>query len=335
MSLTSHQPLGFNAYQSRSKKCVVQPGASQCGACIESGQNCQFENGIRFKYTHPQNGQDRREEVEVPEIISFTTPRGINGDISPTHEKSAGPEISATIVLPTANTEPEVPNPRSGSGHDLTETETMHLASSLSPSMSTQDVQPLTEREAFLFMTYVHKLAPLSDACDDARHFTLQVPHLALQNPMILHGILALASRYDSPTTLESTYYHNKHINLLIHAFDLPWDTTLLTSVVLARLYEENDPSSDPHTHLSASVPVVGMQHYFAAKTVLCLDILEDFEDQDDPATHNIKETISSHLCTLMSLALSNEQAGNAFFLPAHMLSLCGAADQMEDKEAY
>ena len=71
-----------------------------------------------------------------------------------------------------------------------------------------------------------------------------------------------------------------------------------------------------------------------------------------------------------MSLALSNEQAGNAFFLPAHMLSLCkskndferqvlilsrwilykrsmctkthhtilgegGAANQMEDKEAY
>lgn len=70
---------------------------------------------------------------------------------------------------------------------------------------------------------------------------------------MILHGILALSSRYDSPTTLESTYYHNKHINLLIRAFDLPWDTTLLTSVVLARLYEENDPSSDPHTHLSGT----------------------------------------------------------------------------------
>ncbi|KAJ4123062.1 hypothetical protein NW768_010055 [Fusarium equiseti] len=161
-------------------------------------------------------------------------------------------DISATTILPRANGL-EAPTSRSGSGHDLTATGTTHLASSIPQPMSTQDVQPLTEREAFLFTTYVHKLAPLSDACDDARHFTLQVPHLALQNPMILYGILALSSRYDSPTTLESTYYHNKHINLLIQAFDLPWDTTLLTSVVLARLYEENDPSSDPHTHLSGT----------------------------------------------------------------------------------
>jgi hypothetical protein len=76
---------------------------------------------------------------------------------------------------------------------------------------------------------------------------------------MILNGILALASRYDSyssQNSLESTYYHNKCIALLIKAFAQPpstWDTTLLTAVVIARLYEENDNEADPHYHLAGT----------------------------------------------------------------------------------
>ncbi|KAF5967427.1 transcription regulatory SNF2 [Fusarium coicis] len=110
----------------------------------------------------------------------------------------------------------------------------------------------LTEREAFLFMTYIHQLAPLSDACDDARHFALEVPRLALHQPMIMNGLLALASRYDSPSDIESTFYHNKCIKLLIKAFAQPpetWDSTLLTAVVIARLYEENDNETDSFYH--------------------------------------------------------------------------------------
>lgn len=164
----------------RHRKCVIQPGASQCGACIESGQDCQFESGIRFKYNHPQNRQDGREEVEVPgtstlpfffvidlahnfPLVSFTTPRGINGGISATQDATmehSNPDISATIIPPTANG-PDALSPGCKSGHDMTVTETTHLASSIPQSMSTQDVQPLTEREAFLFMIYVHELAPL------------------------------------------------------------------------------------------------------------------------------------------------------------------------------
>ncbi|KAL4725708.1 hypothetical protein ACLX1H_007859 [Fusarium chlamydosporum] len=97
-----------------------------------------------------------------------------------------------------------------------------------------------------------------SDACDEARHFTLQVPQLALQSPMILNGILALASRYLASSTdnLESIYYHNKCIALLIEAFAQPpstWDATLLTAVVIARLYEENNNEADPHYHLAGT----------------------------------------------------------------------------------
>ncbi|CEI63366.1 unnamed protein product [Fusarium venenatum] len=121
----------------------------------------------------------------------------------------------------------------------------------------TQDSFELTEREAFLFMTYIYKLAPSSDACDDARHFELEVPRLALRQPMMMNGLLALASRYDARCTntssdIESTFYHTKCIKLLIKAFAQPpetWNSILLTTVVIARLYEEYDNESDSYYH--------------------------------------------------------------------------------------
>ncbi|KAF4341614.1 transcription regulatory SNF2 [Fusarium beomiforme] len=127
----------------------------------------------------------------------------------------------------------------------------------MSSQASSQDPLELTEREAFLFMTYIQKLAPSSDACDNARHFELEVPRLALHQPMIMNGLIALASRYDalcanSSNDIESTFYHNKCIKLLIRAFAQPpetWDSTLLTAVVIARLYEEYDNETDSYYH--------------------------------------------------------------------------------------
>ncbi|KAM0347379.1 hypothetical protein ACHAPU_004899 [Fusarium lateritium] len=134
-----------------------------------------------------------------------------------------------------------------------------------SQDIRTQDTYGLTERQAYLFMVYVHKLAPLSDACDDARHFALEVPRLALQQPMIMNGLLAIASRYDNTDNdLESTFYHSKCIELLINAFTHPpetWDTTLLIAVVIARLYEENDHEADSYyTHLNGTQNLLNHQ---------------------------------------------------------------------------
>ncbi|KAF5634694.1 transcription regulatory SNF2 [Fusarium sp. NRRL 52700] len=72
-----------------------------------------------------------------------------------------------------------------------------------------------------------------------------------------MNGLLALASRYDSRCTnssddIERTFYHNKCIKLLIQAFvqsPETWDSTLLTAVVIARLYEENDNETDSYYH--------------------------------------------------------------------------------------
>lgn len=89
-----------------------------------------------------------------------------------------------------------------------------------------------------------------ADACDEARHFALIVPRLALQEPMILNGLLALASKYDAlsngrTSDLETTRYHGKCIELLIEAFDRPPNTSLLVAVVISRLYEEYDNDLD------------------------------------------------------------------------------------------
>ncbi|RGP64183.1 hypothetical protein FSPOR_8001 [Fusarium sporotrichioides] len=157
----------------------------------------------------------------------------------------------------------------------------------------------LTEREAFLFMTYIYKLAPLSDACDDARHFELEVPRLAIRQPMIMNGLLALSSRYDArcmDTTndIESTFYHNKFIKLLIKAFAQPtetWDSTLLAAVVIARLYEENDNETDSyHHHLSGTQNLLNHEVIARRPVEICLESFERstvFRRCDDSAYAN------------------------------------------------
>ncbi|CAJ0541125.1 Ff.00g078940.m01.CDS01 [Fusarium sp. VM40] len=447
----------------RHRKCVTQPGASQCGACLESGNECRFENDIRFKNTQPKGAEG--EWATVPKRISFTTPRGIKGKLSQDSDSDGsqahGAQPQSTTSQSREITMAEVsmslqhyPVPQESENLYPFDAVPNNAYALPLQDIRTQETYGLTERQAFLFMIYVQKLAPLSDACDDARHFTLEVPRLALQQPMIMNGLLAIASRYDSADNdLESTFYHSQCIELLIEAFAEPsetWNTTLLVAVVMARLYEENDNEDSYYHHLSgtqnllnhqvisrfvmqgglaeaaswvhlrqaiyvyvarrtpleiclenferstvfrryddsayanravyifakimklflssgsldieaweaieieidgwyegrptsfkpiyykegdmyserpfpvisfaASVPVVAMQHHYAAKAVLCLNRRKTV-GQD---TISLDAEISAYLCTLMGLALSNEHTGNAFYLPAHMLSLCG-----------
>lgn len=97
---------------------------------------------------------------------------------------------------------------------------------------------------------------------DDARHFGVTVSRLALEHPVLLNGILALASRFDALATgsgsdIENTYYHSRCIELLIELLSKPaetYDSTILAAVVLSRVYEENDTETDVLTyHLSGT----------------------------------------------------------------------------------
>nr|RBQ99827.1 hypothetical protein FVER53263_09362 [Fusarium verticillioides] len=275
---------------------------------LEDGVMLDSRNPLKPGYVASQgrNKESGRKWAKVPQKISFTTPRGIDGKVP--EEADTRPETNELATQPISEGMMEISiddtiqsqqetapleqvfsywespsnlitdspidqNTNPAYQPDHTESSSLPQASIpfiLGPQSSShgtgqdltghgqsQDPFELTEREAFLFMTYIHKLAPLSDACDDARHFALEVPRLALHQPMIMNGLLALASRYDSRCTntssdIESTFYHNKCIKLLIEAFTQPpetWDSTLLTAVVIARLYEENDNETDSYYH--------------------------------------------------------------------------------------
>lgn len=61
------------ACRRRHRKCVTQPGASQCGTCLESGQECRFENDIRFKHTHSESQKESgRKWAKVPQKSEST-----------------------------------------------------------------------------------------------------------------------------------------------------------------------------------------------------------------------------------------------------------------------
>ncbi|KAM0547301.1 hypothetical protein ACHAPJ_010436 [Fusarium lateritium] len=89
---------------------------------------------------------------------------------------------------------------------------------------------------------------------------------MALEEPMVFFGILALASRYEhfrsqDPENLESTHYHNECLELLIAALSNPPDTygvVLLTTVVLTRLYEEYNADFDTYFyHLTGTETIL------------------------------------------------------------------------------
>ncbi|CAH0018737.1 unnamed protein product [Clonostachys rhizophaga] len=124
-----------------------------------------------------------------------------------------------------------------------------------------------TEREAYLMGVYIHQVSLSPDSCDEERHFATTVPKLALEEPIVLYGIFALASRFDEIQTktqsdVESTQYHNQCLELLIDALSKPPETygvPLLTAVVLSRLYEEFDVGKDTQFyHLKGTRNLLG-----------------------------------------------------------------------------
>lgn len=116
----------------------------------------------------------------------------------------------------------------------------------------------LSRREAFLLRHYVNKIAPWIDACDLSLQFTLEVSKRALQKPIILYAILAVSSRHqaiiaDHRDQHEADFYQSRCVNLVIEALssvETTYDDNLLATVVLLRVYEEIEHSTDMHYHL-------------------------------------------------------------------------------------
>ncbi|KAK6223572.1 hypothetical protein QIS74_03516 [Colletotrichum tabaci] len=373
-----------NACRRRHRKCVVQPGAKGCGACVEAELDCRFDTALRFKHAPgsakkvagdgvQKTGQKARRQSEISrgddaaaftEASSSPATQSVPGERAASFTSQASPlgsvpyegQLTLEFAPPASRgVRAEAPGQRfsgQGSHGDSSapigfvlnrgpppaSAANQHRASFTSSSdfldptrdallsesgqWSAAEVQPqlqisyllgdspstqpgppyqperaggylapdadhrdqptdpehcgFTGRQAFLFRTYIMRIAPSIDACHDARPFTLDVPRLALHKPILLNGIFALASRFDTQSTdddddnndnngndngdvaadrgsdLESTYYHNRCIELVIEAFSQPpetWDSILLTAVVIMRLYEEYDNETDSHYH--------------------------------------------------------------------------------------
>lgn len=95
------------------------------------------------------------------------------------------------------------------------------------------------------------------DCCDLLNHFGIEVPRRAVHKPMVLFSVLALSSLHQAVSLAhsqhEASFYHGECLRLLIEALSDEQgthDDNLLASVVLMRVYEEINRSTDDYHHL-------------------------------------------------------------------------------------
>lgn len=217
---------GCQSCRSRHRKCVFPAAGAQCYGCMEAGERC--EPPSRFVFRQPQRSSEDEKAFQgsdhtaTGQRLAVSLALGCEGGVQ---TAAIGVPSGTSITLP--------PTPNGG--------------------------LRLNERQGHLFMLYIRQLAPMMDSCDEARHFSLTVPRLAFNRPVLLHSILALASRYDAmhrgvPPDLDTLRYNHHCIEYLIESLSKPPETygsELLAAVVIARSYEECDFEADlSHHHL-------------------------------------------------------------------------------------
>ncbi|KAL4882575.1 hypothetical protein BJY04DRAFT_206839 [Aspergillus karnatakaensis] len=131
----------------------------------------------------------------------------------------------------------------------------------LSPSLSSLSPRhgsaaSMTTREASLLRSFIQNLAPRFDVCDQHSHFSTEVPRRALQYTMVLKAILALSARHaaiiSGSNDWEASEYHSQCVELLIQALaaaEGSYDGNLLITVVILRMYEELERTTDEKCH--------------------------------------------------------------------------------------
>ncbi|KAJ5223916.1 hypothetical protein N7468_008458 [Penicillium chermesinum] len=126
---------------------------------------------------------------------------------------------------------------------------------------------PENERDSvFRPIEPAENAAQAVDICDPQCHFATVVPQRALQVPLVLKAVLALAARHDAIMNekghWEASAYHGECLELLIDALSLPeptYDDNMLVAVVILRMYEELDNTQDGKFHLLGSNRLINM----------------------------------------------------------------------------
>ncbi|KJK68646.1 specific transcription factor domain protein [Aspergillus parasiticus SU-1] len=186
------------------------------------------DEGNRFSQYLHRSGASANASVAVPSHFSPTDllSRSVN-------------EIPRTPLM----------NPRAGV--------TPHAIQPTSGSTTMLQISPY---QAALLRLFIQRIAPSADVCDLGSHFATEVPRRAVQAPMVLKAVLALSARLNAilsnTSDWEASEYHGQCLELLIAALAQPEDTydeNLLITVVILRLYEELEQSSDEQCHLFGS----------------------------------------------------------------------------------
>ncbi|KAJ5143143.1 uncharacterized protein N7515_001930 [Penicillium bovifimosum] len=185
---------------------------------------------------------------------------------------------------------------------DPTEFNPTDDSSNHSPVSGTNDVSSPSPREAYLIRSYIQKIAAVADICEPRAYFSTELPRRALEEPMLLKALLALAARHDAILTdgneSEASIFHGECLQLLIVALNQPeenYDDNLLATVVVLRFYEELERTADTKCHLLGSNRLLNLMSRSASSGGLAeaLDLRNYerssvFHRDDDAARANV-----------------------------------------------
>ncbi|OOQ88204.1 Zn(II)2Cys6 transcription factor [Penicillium brasilianum] len=275
-------------------RCVIPPGALSCASCERQGRVCQLDPPFHFKTVHrvyqKSNGTSARFDLEwdedqvwidtsqpvtfvlegwdnvegegpgeqlVPENPTVTTRRPLSPDFPWEPHRDGLPD--------SLDVENATPQPAQSLFSELAPQQQIARSYAISPP--TMGGPPaLSLREASLMRHFIQRIAPWADVCDPQCHFSTEVPRRALQVPMLLKAVMALAARHDAilnnQSDWEASAYHGHCLELLIPALDWPeqtYDENLLVTVVLLRIYEELENTTDPQFHLLGSNRLINL----------------------------------------------------------------------------
>ncbi|OKP13785.1 hypothetical protein PENSUB_516 [Penicillium subrubescens] len=284
-------------------RCVIPPGASSCAPCARQSRVCQLDPPFHFKNVRQvyqkSSGISARFDldwdedqvwVNTSQPVTFVLEScdDVDGDreqhVEETHvQDSHTPENETLTTMRPLSVEPSwYPHNNGGSGilavehvspgaaqshsNETSPQQQITMGNSLSLSHPTDGPPSLSLREASLMRNFIQKIAPWADICDPQCHFSTGVSRRALQVPMVLKAVMALAARHDAilsnQSDSEASEYHGQCLELLIPALDRPeqtYDENLLVTVVLLRIYEELENTTDPQFHLLGSNRLINL----------------------------------------------------------------------------
>ncbi|KAJ5925022.1 hypothetical protein N7454_007661, partial [Penicillium verhagenii] len=129
---------------------------------------------------------------------------------------------------------------------------------------------PFSEREAVLMRNFVENMALWADITDPHRHFEIDVPTRAFNEPVLRYAIFAFSSRHlnrQIDNAEEALQYHNLCVQILIPALSHPEQhitEDILAAVAILRQHEEMD-GEDNQFHLTGTTRILNTVSTFGS----------------------------------------------------------------------